>query len=571
MRSEREQTMHMQTVGTAVVALIVSLSSAAADVESVAEAIRAEAVRPNFGPEGRPLPLASSWTVGAYQSDKCAGWRPENQMRLIEQGHYLLPWFHHPAIKGEVPTDSDDFWLKYYKGPIQRAHELKLPLTFIASQWERGLSGKSGPYFGLPPEQNSNVVTTDGKVLPKVSPFGPVEPWRRIGAAHTDNPWMKQIQQWYPDPPLVIFLSNNEHGKLKWTEVEKSRRYMGKYGKGRDDDFKRKVIADGWIERYRALQDGMRQGLANDTWKKNAIFVGYAVTELAHFGRWSGWTHYSQHSKGRIDPGALTWDGGSPSYYTHDWNPSTDYKTWSPQIEFMNLVFVLEESYRLNPRYFFEFSTWDGYRAKLRRDKRHPSVRSVYRLAGQTYDPQRYGGFVQFGMWLMRPRAVRDFRDWIEPWDDQMGEDGRVTHEGGGPYFMALARAVDRVHNNPVLRQWWRKGELVPNRAHGHPYQSAIPDEWQDVDRWFLLDCSANAQEVPWEYDWPVNVFSLALTQGEKPNRLWLIYAHSPRGDRKDVKVTIPDYRQITITSTVGGSFYVVDEANGAVRPVEAE
>ena len=133
--------------------------------------------------------------------------------------------------------------------------------------------------------------------------------------------------------------------------------------------------------------------------------------------------HYSQHNKGRIDPGALTWDGGSPSYYTHDWNPSTDYTTWSPQIEFMNLVFILKEAYLVNPAYFFEFSVWDGYHTDPERQKSYPSVRSVYRLAGQTYNPERYGGFVQFGMWLTRPRAVRDFRGWTEPWDDMIDKD----------------------------------------------------------------------------------------------------------------------------------------------------
>ena len=118
---------------------------------------------------------------------------------------------------------------------------------------------------------------------------------------------------------------------------------------------------------------------------------------------------------------------------------------------------------------------------------------------------------------------------------------------------------------------WWRKGELVPNCAHKHPYQSAIPDEWKAVDRWFLLNCSANTREYPWEYHWPVHVFSLALVRGKKPTRRWLIYTHSPRGDREDVKVTIPDYDEISITSTVGGTFYVVDEAEGTVSWVEVD
>ena len=552
------------TFFTVVLAAISMCSSALhADVQSTAEGIRTEAMRPNISDEGHPLPLACSWTCGHFQADHSAGWRPENQMRLIKEGHHLLLWFAHPPINDDVPTDPNNFWLRYYKGPIETARKLKLPLTFIASQWESGLS--SMPYIGLPAEQNPNVVALDGKVQRKVSPFGPVGPWREIGATHADNPWMKQLQQWYPDPPLVIFLSNNEHTKLRWTEVESSKRYLEKYGKNCDSDFKRKVVADGWIERYRNLQDGMRQGLANDTWKKNSIYVGYDAFGPPHFGRWDGWIQHSLYSKGRIDPNALMWDGGSPSYYTDDWKPRTDYTVWSPQVEFMNLVFMQREALKLNPRFWFEFSVWDGYHASPEREKKYPSKRGVYRRAGQIYNPDRYSGFVQFGMWLMRPRAVREYRGWQEPWNDLMEKDGGIRHEGGGQYFMAIVKAVDRVHTNPLLRHWWQKGQLVSNREQMHPCQASVPEEYRHVDRWFLLNTSLDA-ERPWSLETQIPVFSLALVQGEKPARQWLIYAHSPRGHQKDVKVTVPGYKQIAIMATVGGSFYLVDEAKSSVE-----
>ena len=100
-------------------------------------------------------------------------------------------------------------------------------------------------------------------------------------------------QEWYPDPPLVLFISNNEHGKLAWTKAEQSQRYLDQYGRGRPDDFKRKVVADGWIERYGALMAGMRAGLASPAWKKNARFIGYEAFGPPHFGRWGGWKEYS--------------------------------------------------------------------------------------------------------------------------------------------------------------------------------------------------------------------------------------------------------------------------------------
>ena len=553
---------YTHTVTATLTAVVVALGatrslSYGGDADSVADAIRAEATRAANDEGGRPLPLAGHWTAGVFASAK--GWAPDKQMLLIEQGHHLLPWFQQPHFNYPAPTNDPKF-LPYYEGPLKNARDLRLPLAFVASQWERDLSYP--PYFDLPPDKNPNVVGTNGVVSRKVSPFGPVEPWRELGIRWGSGSQMKMIQELYPDPPLVMFLSNNEHSKLSWTEVETSQRYLDAYGTGRDADFKRKVVADGWIERYRALQDGMREGLVSPSWRTNALFVGYEAFGLPHYGRWGGWPTYSWHSQGRIDPNPLMWDGGSPSYYTHDWNPSTDYKVWSPQVEFMNLVFMQKEAYELNPNFWVEISVWDGYDGP-EREKRNPSPRALYRLAGQTYDATRYGGFVQFGMWLLRPRSVREYRSHMFPWENG------GTWEDGKPYFMAIVDAVDRVYANATLTEFWRKGELVPNRAHEHPYQSKIPEEYKDVDRWFLLDASVNPQEYPWELFWEIKVFALALKLGDAPDRQWLVYTHSPVKELSDVKLTIPEYKDIAVISPVGGAFYLVDEKNDAVTLVQ--
>lgn len=520
--------------------------------KSAAEGVRAEAVRSNADPEGRPLPLACSWTCGHYPQPPSAGWRPENQIRLIEQGHFLLPWFDHTSCREPVPGQGD-FFFKYYEAAMKRAAELKLPLVFIASQWERELSVPELPYFKLPPEQNPNVVDAEGKILPMVSPFGPVEPWKQIGRTITDIPRVKKLQEWYPDPPLVIFLSNNEHTRLQWPEVEKDARYLAKNGKGKPAEFKRQAVAEGWIERYRALQAGLREGLAAPDWRKNALFVGYDAFGPPHFARWSGWQEHALATPERISPHPLMWDGASPSYYTHNWDESTDYRAWSPQVEFMNLVFMKEEALRLNPNFWFELSVWDGYAPGAGNDKR-----KTYAKLGQSYTPARYAGFVQYGMWLLRPRAVREYRDWTHPWDQDRA------------FFMALVESVDRVHLNPVLREWWRKGELVPNRAHPHPYQADVPKACEKADRWFLLDASVNEQNFPWALTTAVPVFSLALVQGRAPERRWLLYTHAPLGERKGVKISIPDFREVTVTVPVAGAFFTVDEKSGEVAALPA-
>ena len=90
----------------------------------------------------------------------------------------------------------------------------------------------------------------------------------------------------------------------------------------------------------------MREGLTSKTWQKNVRFIGYEAYPPVHFGRWGGWKEYSLYAPGRLDPQPVVWDGGSPSYYLHNWMAITDYTLWSPQVETMNWVFMLDEIQR---------------------------------------------------------------------------------------------------------------------------------------------------------------------------------------------------------------------------------
>ena len=78
-----------------------------------------------------------------------------------------------------------------------------------------------------------------------------------------------------------------------------------------------------------------------------------------------------------------------------------------------------------------------------------------------------------------------------------------------------------------------------------------------------------NPKNNPWTLGEPIPVFSLALVQGAAPARRWLVYAHAPLGNRQQVKITIPDYRQVPLDVTVGGSFYLVEEATNSIKPLK--
>ena len=126
---------------------------------------------------------------------------------------------------------------------------------------------------------------------------------------------------------------------------------------------------------------------------------------------------------------------------------------------------------------------------------------------------------------------------------------------------------MDRIYSNATLQAFWRRGQLVANRNHQHPYETIVPPEYQSADRWFLLDTSLDPK-WPWALDTRLQVFALALVQGRTPQRQWLIYAHGPTGARREVTISIPDYKAIRINVEVGGSFFVVDEKTGSVKAV---
>lgn len=516
--------------------LLVLQCSIAHSAQPVPRPLDGKAMCPSPAADGYPLPLAGHWNVSED------GFSPAWQITMLNAGAPLLPWLPMPMPPvSSTEPDLTDKWVETYEPVVKKLAELRLPLSFIGTQWEYLLTADE-VFFKRPTEFNPNVVSPSGEVSKKVTAFGPVEPWAEVGKRWTNTSAFKKIQELYPDPPCVIFVSNNEHTRLRWHEVETDVHYLRKFGWGKDADFKRKVVGDGWIERYRSLQEGMRDGLDRKQWKDKAYFVGYDAFLPSAIGRWAGWINYSLITPGRIDPGPFMWDGASPSYYTHNWDPSTDYTVMSPQIQAMNWVFMINLAKQINPNYWFEMSVWDGYVSG-----KPDSKRKAYADRGQKYGPERYAGWAEFGMWLLRPRVVREFRGWREPLADSE------------PYFLALLESISRIRNSVQLSDFWKHGSLVANIAHPHPYQAGLPKEIKDESRWFLLDTDRDPPR-PWKLDTVLPVLALAIVRGEKPNRSWLIYAHAPLAKETGVRISIPDYGTVVMDVSEAGTRKVFEE-----------
>ncbi len=484
------------------------------------------------------LPYASNWTAGF-------DW----QFDMLKKGHKIIPTDanHFPCHNGRKKIWSKeldkDIWSEIAAN--------KIPFTIKSTQWEEQFYGRlSGctKYLNLPEKENPNLIDLSGEIKPCVSPFGPIERWTELGRDWGSTSYIQDLHDLYPDPPFVIFLSNNEAKKILWTEVHKSKRFAAINARKRiSEEAKRLIVEESYISRYTALFEGMREKLPN--WADKIIFTGYSSCSRS-IGRYRGWTK-AKTDLARLSDIPYIWDGVSASYYLQ-YAQQTDYNGWAENIGAMKWVAVKDWYKKVNPDMYWEIST-----AAI------PSFVTSMLDSGQTFPYERYSGFVKWGMWMTKPTVVRDFQ-W--PFN--------IDNNNNSSWFEQVVNACDEVHYNPILAEFWRDGTLVLNTDREHPYQknvAILPDDLSTPNQWYALTTSLepSADEFPNNPSTEqsaatiFNVWALAQVLGEAPNRRWLIYAYAPLKAKYSIDITIPDLGDITVSVNRGGSYFIVNESDG--------
>jgi len=519
-------------------------------LEQTALEITAEATRSNDDVVGRPLPLASNWNVGEYEL--APGFTPEWQLARIAEGHHLLPCFHWPYT-----TPSENYPDGYFD-PMADCAALNLPISLRGSQWEDYFN--TAGYIDLPLLTNPNWMDDATNLFEaKSDPLGPLDKWSEIAAFwNEDPPELADLITAYPNPPLVLLISNNEYPKPTWIHSEESQRWITAHGTGQTEAFMQQEFAEGYVTRYKALTDAMKAGFSAALWRDNSICVAYEAAGSRDFAVSPIWNYFTYAYAGNITSWHRAWDGSSPPFYAFPGTGILDFNLASPQLFFMAQKFMIDFSYSENPDYWYELSVWDGYQeggpVTFTTDQ---DVRAYYASIGQpAFTTARYVGMVQFGMWMLQPRVVRDFRSASED----------IT--GSVDYYLAVIDAVDRVHTNATLKSWWRSSTLVNNEARDPPHNAGGQGEWAGEDRNWLLTTDLDPAWPPATPETVIPVFALARTRGTTPSQEWLVYAHSPIEDRTDVTVTVPGYGDILIDVPKAGAFYVVLESDDSVTLV---
>jgi len=529
------------------------------------------ATLPPVGPKGRPLPVGGSWMAEHMYG-------PKRTIEMIEQGHHLLITFLDPISTARWTLGDQrnaeqrvkDRIENYYRPGLEYARKHKLPIVFRGWNWGDSVGGLQTwkeRYAGaeIPPQQSVRMVI-DGEVKREMDPFGPVEGWREFGRFWMANEVMKQVQAIYPDPPMVIFLNNNEGPKVRSVGQmpDDYWRFVAEHGEGPHSQHDKAVaIRKGYEQRYAAMLESAREAMTSPTWQANTKFVAYnTLWDTGYIG------HGNRPSQGiwfEPDEGWLAWrmyDGSMPELYDNDWQPGkTDHTPNGMQVEAMNYFSAQPRIFEQDPDFYWSTIVWEGGRTgDVWRGRRGTSKPFHYITRGQQWSFDRHEGWVQFCLWVTRPRTMREFR-W-PPSDEHAFDEGT---------WMAMVRSIDRPWRNGTLKQFWRFGELVPNPDESHPFElEADQPQWaHDLQRWYLLTCDANPPRAAWHERTALRVFAIALVRGEAPTRQWLIYAHAPRGAVADATVDLPGFGEVTLDHVpLSGSFFLVDESEHTTKPL---
>ena len=594
--------------------------------EVTVQEIKAEDSKSMYDLKNRPLPLFSSWEIGATQDILRIGcgytnsiteckdcfFTPKKQVELIKEGHHILPAiglvaYHQEKNICTLLADKQYFQLSdEYFEPVKQFSTWGLPISIVSSQWEDQFHADYR-YRNKPRKERSvihtsysyeekifskgDTVTIDGKTIIAqkdsvrvkidsttymINPCGNSQNWEDLGRDYADSSRLAYLQQLYPDPPRVIMLSNDESSKITHHFYDTSRNWGTGPGSRVDEFYKafrhyyetypencrlpynkvdsvRYILNVKYTDLFTRFRHGLFTNMNEQKWKDNMLFVGYNTYGFAAYGRYDRWIDHPSiltpdHYRAKLQ----FWNGGSPAYYAAY---ASDHKVHSNQVQVMNNKMLLDVIQDLDPNKEF----WNELSISSIDGQKHNNI--------EYYSPERYIGMVQFGIWLMRPRVVREF----------VGHTMALSDENRNAYFYKLLGAVDTVYNNDTLKRFWREGRLVKNTIHEHPYNHNLLQEYKGIDRWYLLDVNKNLPHselmtggVLERLSKEIKVFAIALETGIAPNREWLIYAHAPKGDIvEDVEIAIPTDRsgqtraiEINRVSQSGEFFYVKENSN---------
>jgi len=528
------------------------------DVESAVPhavaAVKTESALPTTGGATRPLPLLSHWAIEVPQSNPEVGWGANWQHDQIVAGKLFLPWIRLPnPLYWHNGQPSPD-WTYQFQEILEYAAANGLPIGIKTYQPEAAFytSGMPINFVGFAAADNPCAYIS-GARQNIADAIDPGTSWYDCGYMFWDNAIADWIQTLHPNPPRVILYNNNEGTKLTSFNIATSQRVIDAYPTVASYTTQQKIelVFDLYEARFNDMWDGMKARMSAN-WASVIEVVNYSPFNagLGYFyGRYTYAPNYWGWRTGEQAAEHRRCDGFSQQWYNNhssqalshydQVNSPQMHATWWP----VQLDFIFSE----NAEFWLELATWYG---------------NSQDISWSGMNPSGYQGMCLYGMWMIRPRVLREYQDATAKIT------GSVSGFSYGTFWDNVVAAIQRIHDNDTLRAFWQDSELLANGVETVPTlfanASALPVDaaFDTTDNWFKLTTSvdpgaytADTTKVP--------VWAIARERGDTPNRQWLIYAFATDTDRTGVTVTVPVYGDIVINIPETGGYWVATEGGG--------
>jgi hypothetical protein len=449
----------------------------------------------NFFNKENRLPILAHYNSGEVGVN--IGMTPEYIISLIEEQNItILPtWRLNPFHEFQIEDE-------YYKESILKAKELNLPLTFIINPLENSITD-SYYYINKKYELNLNVIGKDGRVINKISPFGKTELWNELGEKSTNLYLFHKLQEWYPNPPKVIFINNEKSNRMLFEDLNQSKKYIEEY----NSNIKEEEVEEIWKDKYNELNEGFVNKLIveeeNNPWKQSKI-ISFDDFSLDIKNSW-----------------------------IKDSNLTNNYFSLLSNISDSTIINCeINNTIESRNKFIFDLNNLSFIKSKTNENFN-------YQLSindnNSFNTSEEYEGFSKLIIWLSKSNLILE---------KNTNHDRNTIME----HYTPIIDIVKNIHSNKILKEFWLNSFLIENKD--------MKEEKENYDlNWYLLKSSMDI-DFPWNKEDNIKVFSFAMI---KPNGEKLIYAYSPYEDIDNVIVEIPNYGDIDINVTTKGNFYYIN------------
>lgn len=264
---------------------------------------------------------------------------------------------------------------------------------------------------------------------------------------------------------------------------------------------------------------------------------------------------------------ALCFDAMSPSLYSMGPVYGDFGRLWPSEI--LNMI----------PQWEWAEANREG--ASLSREvslKITPNAIKAGALVHEPMTAERYAAFATWLLWSIRTPGIPTTLRWFQ--ESTFGPDRILGTETAGEYLQAITKAVDRICEHPVLREFWLRGKPVVNGV-GHPTDVRLaklgyPDypRIDDPDnRWRVLGCSASGDRHLWFWDEktnsvvgdPMRVWAVATELDGQ----WLVYVWSPFKWLSKIRLWISGRGDFDVDPPNPGEYWIVKPSGLSAERLE--